>query len=112
MPPHDLDQLSIQSSSTPEGFRLITLKGWITAKNTPALEDAIHQARGLNTVLDLSEVPYMDSSGLRLLIELHDRAQAEAWELTLLAPKHESAAVVLRVTGADSALPFEHRADS
>jgi anti-sigma B factor antagonist len=68
MPPHDLDQLSIQTSSTSEGFRVIHLKGWITAKNTPALHDAIHQARGLNTVLDLSEVPYMDSSGLSALL--------------------------------------------
>lgn len=68
MPLHDLDQLSIDQSSTPEGYRVIRLKGWVTAKNTPALLDIIHQSRGLNTVLDLAEVPYMDSSGLGALL--------------------------------------------
>jgi hypothetical protein len=48
----------------------------------------------------------MDSTGLRLLIELNQRAQRESWTLTLTAPKLESAAIVLRTTGADSALPF------
>jgi anti-sigma B factor antagonist len=57
--------------------------------------------------LDLRDLSFMDSSGVRLLIELHHRSQAEAWELKLLAPKHEAAALVLRVTGADTALPFQ-----
>jgi hypothetical protein len=50
--------------------------------------------------LDLSTVPQ------RLLIELNQRAQREWWSLTLTALKLESAAIVLRTTGADSVLPF------
>jgi anti-anti-sigma factor len=57
--------------------------------------------------LDLSGVTFMDSSGLRLLIELNARAQREAWSLSLVAPRHEAANLVLRMTGADRALPFE-----
>jgi anti-sigma B factor antagonist len=57
--------------------------------------------------LDLSEVTFMDSSGLRLLIELNERAEREGWSLSLIAPAHESANLVLRMTGADRALPFE-----
>jgi anti-sigma B factor antagonist len=56
--------------------------------------------------LDLGDLSFMDSSGLRLLIELNDRSQHQAWQLTLKPPRHESAALVLRATGADSALPF------
>src|SRR5258706_14511046 len=69
MPPKDLDELTIESETTPEGFRVIRLKGWITAKNPPALQGAIEQARGLNTILDLGGVPYMDSSGLGALLQ-------------------------------------------
>ncbi len=57
--------------------------------------------------LDLRELSFMDSSGLRLLIELHDRARGEGWVLRLIAPRAEAAALVLRATGADRALPFE-----
>jgi anti-anti-sigma factor len=56
--------------------------------------------------IDLSELKFMDSTGLRLLIELTQRAQRDAWKLTLTTPKLESAAIVLRTTGADAALPF------
>jgi anti-anti-sigma factor len=54
----------------------------------------------------------MDSSGLRLLIEFYDRSRAEGWKLNLVCPEHEAAAVVIRVTGADKALPFEKAAES
>lgn len=57
--------------------------------------------------LDLSGVSFMDSSGLRLLIELNERAERDGWSLSLIAPQNESATLVLRMTGADRALPFE-----
>jgi anti-anti-sigma factor len=63
---------------------------------------------GVSTlVLDLRELTFIDSSGLRFLIELHNRSQQQSWQLQLLAPRHEAAADVLRMTGADWALPFE-----
>lgn len=66
---------------------------------------------GANDVtLDLRDLAFMDSSGLRLLIELSDRSRADGWQLRMLAPLHEAAALVLRVTGADKALPFEQGA--
>jgi anti-anti-sigma factor len=62
--------------------------------------------------LDLSELTFMDSSGLRLLIELNRRAQREAWRLSLIRSKHRSANQVFRITGADAALPFEGQSSS
>lgn len=59
--------------------------------------------------LDLRRLGFMDSSGLRLLIQLHARSRREGWRLTLVRPEHESAALVLRATGADEALPFENQ---
>ncbi|HLI61492.1 MAG TPA: STAS domain-containing protein [Solirubrobacteraceae bacterium] len=66
------------------------------------LTDGVSELR-----LDLRELSFMDSSGLRLLIELSDRARSEGWRLRLTPPRAEAAALVLRATGADRALPFE-----
>ncbi|MBV9311993.1 MAG: STAS domain-containing protein [Solirubrobacterales bacterium] len=56
--------------------------------------------------LDLREVLFMDSSGVKFLIEFSDRASQEGWSLRLVAPRHEAATLVLEATGADQALPF------
>ncbi len=61
--------------------------------------------------LDLRDMAFMDSTGLRLLIELNDRALRQSWRLTLRRPHDESAALVLRATGADTNLPFVDSAD-
>jgi anti-anti-sigma factor len=68
MPTNDLDQLAISQSETPEGYRIIQLKGWITAKNVPNVKNAIQLGRGLTTILDMTDVPYVDSSGLGALL--------------------------------------------
>jgi anti-anti-sigma factor len=72
-----------------------------------------HLAGGTTKLkLNLGELGFMDSSGLRLLIELYDRSQRENWELTLIPPRDEAATMVLRATGADDALPFESNGDA
>ncbi len=60
-----------------------------------------------DVTVDLHELSFMDSSGLRLLIELYDTSREGDWTLRLIAPRHEAALLVLRVTGADQALPFK-----
>lgn len=57
--------------------------------------------------LDLREISFMDSSGLRCLIELNDRCREHSRRLRMIPPEHEAAVQVLRATGADTALPFE-----
>lgn len=57
--------------------------------------------------LDLQALGFMDSTGLRLLIELNHRSRSEGWRLRLIAPTDEAAALVLRMTAMDTALPFE-----
>jgi anti-anti-sigma factor len=57
--------------------------------------------------LDLAELGFMDSSGLRFLIDLYDRSRQEDWKLEIVRPRNEAATMVLRATGADTALPFE-----
>lgn len=68
-------------------------------------------AGATDVTVDLRELAFLDSSGLRLLIELHDRSRQDGWQLALLRPEQEAAALVLRSTGADTRLPFVAVAD-
>jgi anti-sigma B factor antagonist len=89
---------------------ILAVTGELDLSTVPVLQQRIdgHLGDELTTLtLDLSELTFMDSSGLRLLIELDKRARRESWKLTLVPSRHEAAKTVLRVTGADTALPFE-----
>jgi anti-sigma B factor antagonist len=89
----------------------VTLKvtGELDLSTAPVLGESIGALRRdvKAVTVDLSELTFMDSTGLRLLIELDHRAKQEEWELALIRPRYETAAAVLKATGADSALPFE-----
>jgi anti-anti-sigma factor len=92
----------------------VSVTGELDLRTVEVLSQHVEQALGQQITaltLDLRELAFMDSSGLRFLIELNDRARQQAWQLRLVAPKHEAAALVLRVTGADAALPFQEGSD-
>jgi anti-anti-sigma factor len=81
----------------------------------PVLEQHIASqidAEPMALTLDLGGVTFMDSSGLRMLIELYERSRRERWALSLVSPQHEATRLVLRMTVADSALPFDDRPGS
>jgi anti-anti-sigma factor len=49
-------------------------------------------------VLDLSELTFLDSSGIGAFVALGERATSEGWSLVLSAPQ-PPVAMVLRITG-------------
>ncbi|HET9101774.1 MAG TPA: STAS domain-containing protein [Solirubrobacteraceae bacterium] len=57
--------------------------------------------------LDLRRLDFIDSTGLRSVIELSQRAEQASWRLRLLAPEGEAAQLVFRITGMDAVLPFD-----
>ncbi|MGI9185699.1 MAG: STAS domain-containing protein [Solirubrobacteraceae bacterium] len=69
------------------------------------------QAATTSLTLDLSELTFMDSSGLALLIALSHRSEQDTWQLRLIPSRHEAAMLVLRATGADAALPFDRSSE-
>ena len=92
----------------------VAIKGELDMSTIATLSERLDSQLGGDVSLvtvDLRDVTFMDSSGLRVLIELNDRAQAEHWQLVLVAPTSEAATVVLRITGADTALPFQSSDD-
>ena len=64
----NINELTIESVSMPEGFCIIRLNGWVTAINSPQFQEAVDKTRGTSTIVDLTSVPYMDSSGLGVLL--------------------------------------------
>jgi len=91
------------------GTVTVWVEGELDLSTIPVLEQHVDaQIGGGRTALtlDMSGVTFMDSSGLRYLIVLNERAQREGWPVSLVAPAHESARLVLEMTGADRALPF------
>jgi anti-sigma B factor antagonist len=103
--------LTVETTEGPGGANLIlSVDGELDISTIPVLTRHIDERIGSDyttLTLDLSELTFMDSSGLRLLIELDRRAQQEKWKLSLIRSKHKSANLVLRITGADTALPFQ-----
>ncbi len=69
------DELSVQSQPTPEGFQVITVVGWVTVKNKATFEETIDKSHGIDIILDLTGVQYMDSSGLGSLLKSYVAAQ-------------------------------------
>jgi anti-anti-sigma factor len=74
-----------------------------TVETLRAALDGIESAERL--VLDLSGLSFIDSSGLHLLVALHQRAQRDGFQLEIVAP----AAPVdraIRLCGLDELLPL------
>jgi anti-sigma B factor antagonist len=81
--------------------------GELDLATAPRLQEKVRSTLGTVTrvILDLSQLTFIDSSGLRLLIVLHDRAKAEGWTLSLVAPVGETW-TTFRISGGDKHLPF------
>ena len=80
----------------------ITASGEIDAHTAPALATAI-DAAGPEVALDLSGVEFVDSSGLRVLIDAHQRLSEGGGALRLVTPS-EPVRRLLEISGVDGYL--------
>ena len=87
---------------TDRGPCSIVVSGEIDAHSAPELAGRLHDCTAVDVdiVVDLAAVTFMDSSGLRVLIDVHQRTQSAPHGLVLQSP---SASVVrlLEVAGLD-----------
>jgi anti-anti-sigma factor len=83
------------------GGTLITLSGEVDLSNADELEDQIAAAtEGMASVtVDLRDVTYMDSRGVRIVHQLSRRLASSGAVLKVLAPSSSFAGGVLRLTG-------------
>jgi anti-sigma B factor antagonist len=86
----------------------VTVTGDIDLATVRPLENARGQALALNPtrlLIDLRGVRFIDSSGLKFLIETDRMSRSGGWRLQLLRPA-DSAMRAFVVTGVDRHLPF------
>ena len=71
-----------------EDARLIRVAGELDMSSAPALEHELEAARddAVTAVLDLSDVTFMDSTGLHLLLEASRSAGRADWSLLIVRP--------------------------
>jgi anti-sigma B factor antagonist len=90
-----------------EGGRLrLRLTGELDLYTAPALDDALVEAEGESwplLVIDLTELEFMDSSGLRLVVRSHARAEQSGRRLVVVNGP-DTVARVFSATDLDSKL--------
>jgi anti-sigma B factor antagonist len=70
--PMAVETLTIERLSAQEGPRVISLRGPLTLKDVPLFQNAIRREESFPVVIvDLTEVPYIDSSGLGSLVSAY-----------------------------------------
>ena len=89
----------MEIKSTTEGTRLtVSVSGRVDTVTAPELEAGLKFGDATCVVIDLANVPYMSSAGLRLLLAAHKKMVAKGGELQIA---HVQADVreVLDITG-------------
>lgn len=87
---------------------VIALYGEIDTSNADEVADAVRDGLAVGPVLlDLSELSFMDSSGLRMLAELVRDAQESGWSLAIGSDLSPMVRRVLVITGMLELLPIQ-----
>lgn len=83
--------------------RGLQLAGELDAHTAPALQAALELATEPRVVVDMAAVEFVDSSGLRVLIQSHQQAEAAGRALVLAQPS-ESVRRLLEISGLEGYL--------
>ena len=65
---------------------------------------------GKTVIVDLRGLTFMDSTGVRLLLQTADAARRDGWALRMVPPAGGEALMTLQETGVDALLPLEAQA--
>jgi anti-anti-sigma factor len=93
-----------------DGVVIASLTGEIDLSNATQITEALlggvpNEALGL--VIDLSEVSYLDSAGVRMLAELDHRLEWRAQTLRVVAPETSRSRRVLAIAGLERVLSLD-----
>lgn len=81
---------------------VITSEGEIDVSSVGAFRDALSEAARAGAdrlVIDLSEVSFIDSSGLGALVDAQNQLRRDERQLVVVAPSGTAAAVLLELAG-------------
>jgi anti-sigma B factor antagonist len=100
------DEFSIAAEDR-EGRTHLTLRGELDLATAPELEGLVNERldAGQEVVVDLRELQFMDSSGIRVLVAAHARAGRTGGRIFVVRPSRDSAvAKIIDVSGLDGEL--------
>lgn len=103
----ELGQLTVRSERDGD-THTIALRGEMDLSNAGEVERELRHAEATDVrtiMVDLSELTFMDSTGIRLLIAADVRSRADSCRLSLMRPP-AAVARVLCIAGVDGLLPF------
>ena len=97
------------SEKTENDILIISVTGDVDLENSDGLRDQVSNALDANTAvsLDMSEVSYIDSSGVAALIESRQKADEGGKDFKLLKPS-ESVVSVLKMAKLDTFFVIEN----
>jgi anti-anti-sigma factor len=92
---------------------VVTPSGEIDLATVGIVRDAVarEQQQGENLILDLREVAFMDTSGLRFVLELVERGPREGFDVRLVRGP-DAVQRVFEVAGLEPRLPFVDDVDA
>src|SRR6478736_7155892 len=97
------------SISDRDGRAVVVIRGELDLATAPDLEAALQERldAGQDVVVDLRELDFMDSTGLRVLVAAHARARTDGTRFAITRPKEGGAvARILTIAGIDTELEF------
>jgi len=99
--------LSIDGRATGDRA-VLSVRGELDLYTAPALRDRVAAAAGEGVrrlVIDLSDVPFMDSSGLGVIVGCLKRIRESGGDLALVTTPGSPPSKLLSLTGLDRAIP-------
>lgn len=102
-------QFKIEHEALPEHGHRLSVSGELDLATTPQLEQ---QTRSLladgarSIVIDLADLHFIDSTGLRLLLVLSQQATGNGWNMLITRPSAQ-VQTIIKITGAGADLPIE-----
>jgi anti-sigma B factor antagonist len=105
-------QFKIRREDLPEQGYRFAVSGELDLATTPQLEQQVKAVLGdgaRSVVVDLANLTFIDSTGLRLLLALSQQAREDGWKLLIVKPS-EQMQTILKITGTGTELPIGEEA--
>jgi anti-sigma B factor antagonist len=107
-------QFKIEHQPLPERGHRLFVSGELDLATTPQLEQqasTLLAGGARSIVIDLADLNFIDSTGLRLLLLLSQQAADAGWRMVITRPS-EQVQTILKITGTGTELPIEAAASS
>jgi anti-sigma B factor antagonist len=101
------ENLQVVASQSSHGQKIFSLKGPVTIDTVVKLQDALRSEASLVLILDFTEVPFIDTSGVGALVAVHVGARKSDRKI-LFAAFNSQARAVLELMHLNQVFPTYH----